>query len=78
MMAFASLVSFIFMSVSAYAAKSQWIGDPSMAEMRLVSAVDGTGALENIPLGLEFRMAPGWKIYWRTPGEAGLPPSINL
>ena len=75
---FTSLISFIFMSVSAHAAESQWIGDPSVAEMRLVSAVNGTGDLENIPLGLEFRMAPDWKIYWRTPGEAGLPPSINL
>lgn len=78
LMAFISLISFIFMTCSAYANQTSWTGDPSMAEMRLVSAVAGTGTLENIPLGLEFRMAPGWKIYWRTPGEAGLPPSINL
>ncbi|WP_438996184.1 protein-disulfide reductase DsbD family protein [Candidatus Puniceispirillum sp.] len=66
------------MPLTAKAADSIWIGDPAMAEMRLVSAVDGTGRLENIPLGLEFRMAPGWKVYWRTPGEAGLPPTITL
>lgn len=78
LMTLITLISFIFMPLSANAADSIWIGDPSMAEMRLVSAVDGTGRLENIPLGLEFRMAPGWKIYWRTPGEAGLPPTITL
>lgn len=78
LMALITLIPSIFMPSSANAADSIWIGDPSMAEMRLISAVDGTGRLENIPLGLEFRMAPGWKIYWRTPGEAGLPPSINL
>ena len=78
LIALITLISFIYMPFSAYASQSAWTGDPAMAEMRLVSAVDGTGTLENIPLGLEFRMAPGWKIYWRTPGEAGLPPSITL
>ncbi len=24
--------------------------------------------------GLELRLAPGWKTYWRAPGEAGIPP----
>ena len=27
--------------------------------------------------GLEIRLAPGWKTYWRRPGEAGIPPSFN-
>ena len=31
-----------------------------------------------MPLGLEFTLAPGWKVYWRTPGEAGLPPGLIL
>lgn len=53
-------------------------------EMRLVSAVAGTGELEALRLGLQFRMQPGWKIYWRSPGQAGFPPeadwsqSVNL
>jgi suppressor for copper-sensitivity B len=55
-----------------------WIGDPAIGEARLVSAVIGTGDLQELPLGLEFRLAPGWKIYWRTPGEAGLPPRLEL
>jgi len=24
--------------------------------------------------GIRFRLAPGWKTYWRAPGEAGIPP----
>ena len=56
----------------------QWVGDQTVARARLVSAVKATGTLSTLPLGLEFQMAPGWKIYWRTPGEAGLPPSIKL
>ena len=55
-----------------------WVGDPAIGEARLVSAVNGTAELQELPLGLEFRLAPGWKIYWRTPGEAGLPPKLKL
>jgi suppressor for copper-sensitivity B len=28
-------------------------------------------------LGLQFRLEPGWKTYWRTPGDAGLPASVD-
>ena len=55
-----------------------WVGDPAYGEARLVSAVSAMGYLKELPLGLEFRLAPGWKIYWRTPGEAGLPPTLDL
>lgn len=43
-------------------------------EMRLVSAVQAVGKHEALPLGLQFRMKPGWKLYWRSPGDAGFPP----
>ena len=46
-------------------------------EMRLVSAVAATGDLDELRLGLQFRMQPGWKIYWRSPGTAGFPPDID-
>ena len=59
-------------------AAGPWVGDPAIGEARLVSAVTGTADLLELPLGLEFRLAPGWKIYWRTPGEAGLPPQLEL
>ena len=59
-------------------ATGPWVGDSTVGEARLVSAVTGTADLQELPLGLEFRLAPGWKIYWRTPGEAGLPPQLEL
>ena len=65
-------------SASANAAQSNWDGDPQIGEARLVSAVSATGDLETLPLGVEFTLASGWKIYWRTPGEAGLAPVIDL
>lgn len=27
--------------------------------------------------GLTIRLAPGWKTYWRAPGESGIPPVFN-
>ena len=60
------------------ASESDWIGDPQIGEARLVSAVRATGDLDRVPLGIEFTLTAGWKIYWRTPGEAGLAPVIDL
>ncbi|HET9147566.1 MAG TPA: thioredoxin family protein [Acetobacteraceae bacterium] len=37
-------------------------------------AVDG----DRIRLGLLFRLAPGWHIYWKDAGDAGEPPGLRL
>jgi len=60
----------------ALAAESAWARG-GKAEARLVAAVDGAGDLSAVPLGLEIRMSPGWKTYWRSPGDAGLPPRLD-
>ena len=49
-----------------------------MADIRLVSAASGTGDAATVPLGLQFKLAEGWKIYWRTPGDAGFPPDLEI
>ncbi|HEX6093408.1 MAG TPA: hypothetical protein VFZ07_08650, partial [Dongiaceae bacterium] len=43
------------------------------SDARLVSAVQGTGDLATIPLALHIVLKPGWKTYWRSPGDAGYP-----
>jgi suppressor for copper-sensitivity B len=45
---------------------------------RLVSAVTGTGTLDRIPVGLDITLKPGWKTYWRSPGDAGFPPVLTF
>ena len=52
-------------------------GEFDPVEVRLVSAVAGAGQLDELRLGLHFRMQPGWKIYWRSPGTAGFPPEAT-
>jgi suppressor for copper-sensitivity B len=48
------------------------------AEVRLVSSVGAVApGAARVPLGLHLRIAEGWRIYWRTPGAAGLPPQLD-
>lgn len=58
------------------AAASPWVRDGAV-EARLIAAVDGAGDLATIPAALEVRLDPGWKTYWRSPGDAGLPPRLD-
>lgn len=58
------------------AAATGWVGD-AHAAARLVTAADATGSGKTVDAGLEIRLAPGWHAYWRTPGDAGVPPSID-
>ena len=58
------------------AVESAW-AETAQTKVRLVSAVTGSGALQSVPLGLQFILAPGWKTYWRSPGDAGLPVRVD-
>jgi len=60
----------------ARAATSPWARTPEAA-VRLVSASEAVGSLDRLRLGLEFELAPGWKTYWRSPGDGGLPPALD-
>ncbi|WP_284735543.1 protein-disulfide reductase DsbD family protein [Dongia deserti] len=45
---------------------------------QLLSAVEGTGDLTSVPLALHIVLHPGWKTYWRAPGDAGYPPQVDV
>lgn len=57
-------------------AASDWVATDHGA-VRLISAVDAVGDGASVPVGLQFRMKPGWHIYWRSPGDAGYPPQVD-
>lgn len=44
------------------------------AEVRLLAGGVKDGALE---AGIEIRLSPGWKTYWRYPGDSGIPPRFD-
>src|SRR3546814_10771295 len=43
---------------------------PDPARLDIVAGGNGS-------IGLRVRLAPGWKFYWRTPGEGGVPPQFD-
>jgi suppressor for copper-sensitivity B len=69
-------VGFVICTGSANAAATAWVGD-SRAAVRLITATDNVADVSTIDAGLEFRFANGWHGYWRTPGDAGVPPTID-
>jgi suppressor for copper-sensitivity B len=50
---------------------------PHYTQARIFSSVEGVDQLQTVPIGIEVKLAPGWKTYWRTPGEVGLAPVFD-
>lgn len=53
---------------------SAWDGDARSAA-RLIAA---NAAAAQLRAGVEIRLAPGWKTYWRYPGDSGVPPRFDF
>ncbi len=72
----AGLVGVFFLSPSAGAqeAASPWV-TYDQGRARLVSATQN--ATGDLLLGLQYQIAPGWEVYWRSPGDAGFPTTID-
>ena len=47
------------------------------ARVRLVRSAESVGTETSFLLGVEFDIRPGWHIYWRNPGGAGLATEIQ-
>lgn len=65
-----------FAPLAADAASGQW-QKADFASARLISAAEGSGAAEHLKLGVEINLKDDWKTYWRSPGDAGLPPTLD-
>src|SRR5256885_4434391 len=53
---------------------SPWQRDAHSAIRLLAGSRSGAGLLGGIAIQLE----PGWKTYWRTPGDSGVPPRFDF
>jgi suppressor for copper-sensitivity B len=79
MMQLFSILLFVLslaLAPSAMAASSDRVETPE-SSARLVTAVSATGTLAAVPAGIEIELQPGWKTYWRSPGDAGYPVSVD-
>lgn len=70
------LASFLAATVS-LAASSDTHKGPTTT-MRLITAENGIAPNTGyVSAGLHIKLEDGWKAYWRSPGEVGLPPEID-
>ena len=80
---FSGLPSFALAVFAAFAtaapAISQVAGDLVQAsEMAQVDLLPGWRRADGVHMAaLRVRLAPGWKTYWRSPGQAGIPPGFD-
>lgn len=63
---------------AALAAAGPWQGDDGHMRARLITATDSLPEDGQLTAGLEVELKDGWKIYWRSPGDAGLPPELDF
>jgi DsbC/DsbD-like thiol-disulfide interchange protein len=64
-------------SSAAAADTSAWDGGPRAA-MRLIAAAPSKEAPGMLRAGIEIKLGPGWKTYWRYAGDSGVPPRFRF
>ena len=73
---FCFLIALAPLSSPATSAATDW-AEQDGARIRLVAAEPAPDATE-IRAALVVELKPGWKTYWRDPGDAGVPPQFTL
>src|ERR1700726_2813043 len=72
------LAATVFASSLAIEARAQdaspWQREGHSAVRLLAGSRSGAGFLG----GIAFQLQPGWKTYWRTPGDSGVPPRFDF
>lgn len=69
-----SVIACMMMPLSAIAAESEWARGEFLQTRILTGAAAKDGSF---PAVLEIHLEPDWHIYWRTPGDGGLPPMLD-
>ena len=60
--------------VPAFSGATPW-EEGAHSRARLITA--GNAGAHGIELGVQIELQPGWETYWRSPGDAGLPPAFD-
>jgi suppressor for copper-sensitivity B len=71
------IYTFFFSIVSSYSAaiSSDWSVSET-SKLRLISPYSQNDT-QNLLIGLEYEMEPGWKTYWKSPGDGGFAQSLS-
>jgi DsbC/DsbD-like thiol-disulfide interchange protein len=57
---------------------SAWEGELHAAARLIAGTASPFGAAPWRRAGIEIRLDPGWKTYWRYPGDSGVPPTLEF
>lgn len=70
-------IAALFFAKGASAARSEAFENPAVTA-RLMTAENGVApGAGTLSAGLDLELGEGWKTYWRSPGEVGIPPSVD-
>lgn len=62
---------------AAWAGAGPW-QENEASRVRLISPWERAPRSGEVVLGLEFRLEPGWHVYWKNSGDAGYPPALDF
>lgn len=57
---------------------SSWDAQAHTASRLIAGATSKNGAATFLHAGVEIKLEPGWKTYWRDPGDSGAPPTFDF
>ncbi len=57
---------------------SPWDNDLRSATRLIAAAARVTAGVRVLRAGVEIKLQPGWKTYWRYPGDSGVPPAFDF
>jgi len=57
---------------------SAWQKEAHAAARLIAGTIVKTPAASFLRAGIEIRLDPGWKTYWRYPGDTGVPPTFDF
>lgn len=66
----------LFLFITANPGFSQTVSQ-AHTELQLLSEQNAVVPGQTFWLGLDFKMEPGWDVYWRNPGDSGLAPKVK-
>jgi DsbC/DsbD-like thiol-disulfide interchange protein len=57
---------------------SPWDDDLQSAARLIAAQASNDAGERTFRAGVEIKLKPGWKTYWRYPGDSGVPPSLDF
>jgi DsbC/DsbD-like thiol-disulfide interchange protein len=73
-------IALVLAGVSAAHAQdaSDWVGELHAAARLIAGGAATDSGAKWLRAGIEVRLDPGWKTYWRDPGDSGTPPTFDF